>query len=180
MKAVMMGATLCALLFAGCHKKAVTQADSDVRSERAAIASAKLYPHPEEMESPFAPSGVFFLLERVSMETDSGVLSYLPGTKVIKSGNRYITSDGKQLTLKATQITNDLRIATKVAGNNPKLLAGIEASIRNTLATPNFMPPPAQDAPILARPNVERRADGNGASRPALDGDDRRPDRSRK
>jgi hypothetical protein len=181
MKAMMMGAALCALMFAGCNKKPVAEAEAETQSAPvAARASAGKYVAPEEMESPFAPPGVFFLLERVSLETDSGVLSYLPGTKVIKAGSRYITSEGKQLTLKAAQITNDLRIATKLAGNNPKLLAAIQTSVRNTLATPNYMPPPPKDAQVFAKPNVERRTDGNGSSRPTLDGDERRSDRNRK
>jgi hypothetical protein len=119
-------------------------------------AAGRALPHPEEMSSPFAPSGVFFLVSRASVETDSGVFNYLPGSKVLKSGSRYITFDGKQLNLRADQITNDLRIATKLAGNDPKLLAGIQASIRNTLATPNFMPAPAKEPQTFARPALER------------------------
>ena len=185
MKTTMVWVALCALMLAACDKKTTAQSDRSESSNSASGApsapSAKLYLPPEEMPSPFAPPGVFFLVTKVSMETDSGLFNYPPGTKVLKSGAKYTTFDGRQLSLRADQVTNDLRIATRVAGNSPKLQAAIQASIHNTLATPNFMPAPKPEPQLMARPEVARRTDGAaGSGRPVLDGDERKSDRSRK
>jgi len=64
-----------------------------------------------------APPGVYFLLQRVSFMTDSGVIGDSPGTRVmmIKGGNPMKVSDGQnQFDVDSTQVTNDIDIATRV------------------------------------------------------------------
>lgn len=183
MRTTILWVALCALTFSACDKKPAAQvgrSDSGSESRAGSMPTATNLPHPDEMTSPFAPQGVFFLLTRTSVETASGLFSYPAGTKVLKSGGKYVTFDGRQISLRADQVTNDLRIATRVAGNDPKVLAGIRASIQNSLATPNYMPPPTEAPQVFARPTVVRREDGLNPPKPALDGDERKADRSRK
>jgi hypothetical protein len=64
-----------------------------------------------------APPGIYFLLQRVSFMTDSGVVGDSPGTKVsmVKSGSPMKVSDGQnQFDVDPTEVTNDLDIATRV------------------------------------------------------------------
>src|SRR5438270_1501521 len=66
-----------------------------------------------------APEGTYFLLQRASLKTDSGVIGFAPGTKVtmIDKGDPMSTvSDGQyQFTVPSPQLTNDLDIAANAA-----------------------------------------------------------------
>ena len=66
-----------------------------------------------------APEGTYFLLERASLRTDSGVIGFAPGTKValLDQGDSAITvTDGQyRFTVPSSQLTNDLDIAASVA-----------------------------------------------------------------
>jgi hypothetical protein len=62
-----------------------------------------------------APEGTYFLLQRVSLQIDSGIVGFAPGTKVtlVEKGDPLCTvSDGHyQFALTCPQLTNDLDIA---------------------------------------------------------------------
>jgi len=85
-----------------------------------------------------APEGTYFLLQRVSLKIDSGVVGFAPGTKVtmIQQGNPLSTvTDGQyQFPVVSTQLTNDLNVAEDVAksdyANQAQIAAGIGQSVR--------------------------------------------------
>jgi len=85
-----------------------------------------------------APEGTYFLLRRVSLNIDSGVVGFAPGTKVtmIQQGDPLSTvSDGQyQFGVVSSQLTNDLNIAEDVAksdyANQAQIAAGIGQSVR--------------------------------------------------
>jgi len=70
-------------------------------------------------ERRLAPEGTYFLVERASLTTDSGVIGFAPGTKVtlLDQGDSASTvTDGQyQFTVPPSQLTNDLDIAASVA-----------------------------------------------------------------
>jgi hypothetical protein len=85
-----------------------------------------------------APEGTYFLLQRVSLKIDSGVVGFAPGTKVtlIERGEPLSTvTDGQyHFGVVSTQLTNDLNIAEDVAksdyANQAQIAAGIGQSVR--------------------------------------------------
>jgi len=85
-----------------------------------------------------APEGTYFLLRRVSLNIDSGVVGFAPGTKVtmIQQGDPLSTvTDGQyQFGVVSSQLTNDLNIAEDVAksdyANQAQIAAGIGQSVR--------------------------------------------------
>jgi len=64
-----------------------------------------------------APDGVYYLLERISITTDSGVIADIPGTKVTlekENGTTLTVTDGSNhFDVSNTQVTNDLDVAAK-------------------------------------------------------------------
>jgi hypothetical protein len=80
-----------------------------------------------------APEGTFFLLQRVSLKTDSGVVGFAPGTRVtlVDQGDSLSTvSDGEyQFTVASSQLTNDLDMAENVAKSDYTAQAQIAESI---------------------------------------------------
>jgi hypothetical protein len=66
-----------------------------------------------------APEGTYFLLQRVSLQIDSGIVGFAPGTKVtlVEKGDQLCTvSDGHyQFAITCPQLTNDLDIAENAA-----------------------------------------------------------------
>jgi hypothetical protein len=66
-----------------------------------------------------APEGTYFLLQRVSLQIDSGIIGFAPGTKVtlVEKGDPLCTvSDGHyQFAITCPQLTNDLDIAENAA-----------------------------------------------------------------
>jgi hypothetical protein len=80
-----------------------------------------------------APEGTYFLLQRVSLKTESGVIGFAPGTKVtiVDQGDSMSTvSDGAfQFTVASSQLTNDLDIAENVAKLDYAAQAQIAESI---------------------------------------------------
>jgi hypothetical protein len=84
-----------------------------------------------------APEGTCFLLQRVSLKTDSGVVGFAPGTKVIlvDQGDSLSTvSDGEyQFTVASSQLTNDLDMAENVAKSDYTAQAQIAEVIGRSL-----------------------------------------------
>src|SRR6218665_3711077 len=85
--------TACALLglaaFSACDKK--PQSGSTGTNSPAYAPPSTPEPHLVSAQ------GTYFLLKRVSTETDSGVINFQPGTKLIRVNDRYVTADGKRL-----------------------------------------------------------------------------------
>ncbi len=85
-----------------------------------------------------APDGTYFLLRRVSLNIDSGVVGFAAGTKVmmLKQGDPLSTvSAGKyQFSVAPSLLTNDLDIADGVAKSDyaaqAQIAAGIGQSVR--------------------------------------------------
>ena len=84
-------------------------------------------------EPRLAPEGTYFLLQRVSLKTDSGVVGFAPGTKVtmVNQGASMSTvSDGEyQFMVASSQLTNDLDMAENVAKTDYTAQAQIAESI---------------------------------------------------
>ena len=71
-----------------------------------------------------APIGIYYTLERISVETSSGLVAVHPGTKVNllarKPGGKLRLSDGAvDFVVNETQVTNDLDVAEAVAKKHP-------------------------------------------------------------
>src|SRR5438094_2853895 len=85
-----------------------------------------------------APEGTYFLLQRVSLKIDSGVVGFAPGTKVtlVERGVPLsVVSDGQyQFSVAPSLLTNDLDIADGVAKSDyaaqAQIAAGIGRSVR--------------------------------------------------
>jgi hypothetical protein len=78
---------------------------------RVAIASPTPYRN-------LAPEGTYFLIERISVMTDSGVVGVPPGTivKLVSAGPAMRVSDGKnEFEVRSTQLTNDYDVALLAA-----------------------------------------------------------------
>ena len=68
-------------------------------------------------ERRIAPDGTFYTIQRISVMTDAGVFSVLPGTKVtvVRPGPPLHVTDGKQqFDVTPEQVTNDLDVANRV------------------------------------------------------------------
>lgn len=73
---------------------------------------------PPEGEKQVAPPGVFYMLERVSIETDTGIRAVIPGEKMMllkrNDDGTLKLNDGKSdFVVKETQVTNDLQLAVE-------------------------------------------------------------------
>jgi hypothetical protein len=160
-------ALLAVLVCAGC-KKPVAEAPPpepppEVPAAPPAPASAThvpATPAPRVVEATPAPNyfatpGVFFLIGKASIETDSGITGLPPGTQLQQTGpNEYTTLDGHKLTLRPDQVTNDLRIAQHLAGAD----AAAQRAVRQMQAPRRSAPPPTTvaatpaPAPPASRP----------------------------
>lgn len=149
MKKITMACLLAGLALASCRKSPQAQE----APERIVLST----PEPHLV----APPGAFFLTKKISMETDSGIINFRPGTKVNRVGNRYVTADGKQLTLSANQMTNNLQLAQRAAGDDAKAVAIIQAATRTARAT--------QPAP--AATSSETAPQGQSTAAPAKEAD---------
>lgn len=78
---------------------------------------------------------VFYLKERVSVETDSGLMSVLPGTKVTqvsesKSGVKVKTAQGAVFVVRSTQLTADSDEGNRLAQTD----AATQAALRSQMS----------------------------------------------
>jgi hypothetical protein len=81
-------------------------------------------PAPQPEESRYAPPGIYYMLERVSVETDRGVKAVDAGEEVklmMRKGGGVmrVTIDGKDFDVKEGQVTNDLHVVRELAKKAP-------------------------------------------------------------
>src|SRR5437667_2510014 len=111
------------------------------RPTPAKVQVAKPTPAPRSAavkEPRLAPEGTYFLIRRVSLKIDSGVVGFAPGTKVtlVERGVPLsVVSDGQyQFSVAPSLLTNDLDIADGVAKSDyaaqAQIAAGIGQSVR--------------------------------------------------
>jgi hypothetical protein len=67
-------------------------------------------------EKKVAPPGVFYMVDRISFETDSGIRAINPGEQVkllqrMKNGRMKVMQGTDEFEVKETQVTNDLEVA---------------------------------------------------------------------
>ncbi len=107
-------------LAAGCTKtdKTVTEEDEDEPIVEATPAPAEEVTIAEATPPPkrFAPEGVFYLITKKSIETDSGIVGFRPGTPAqLQPDGKYLV-EGRTMELLPNEITNDLDLAARYAG----------------------------------------------------------------
>lgn len=99
-------------------------------------------PEPVAVTTPapnyFAPDGVYFLLEPTSVETPEGVSGLKPGTRLQRIGSGKYSTSGHEIALRDDQVTNDLRIAQRIAGAD----AAAQAALRRAMAADTTAPAP--------------------------------------
>jgi hypothetical protein len=137
---------LAPLLFSSCRKPIAEAPVTEPAPEAAVATPTPATPMPKVVEATpapnyLAPTGVFFLVTQVSVETPSGITGLRPGTQVQQTGpNEFLGPEGHKLTLRPDQVTNDLRIAQQIAGAD----AATQAALRRMSA------PPPPKAPTTA------------------------------
>lgn len=152
-----------ALALAGCDKPT---ASNEPAPEPAAPAPPAPVPAPAKPAPPIAPvaaaavalepvrelapAGVFFLTQSVSVETDSGIARLLPGQRLalVKPGT--YTADGRQLTLRDDQVTNDLALARQFASLDARAQAALHGSLKRAADTADAAKAAAQAVPPSA------------------------------
>jgi len=90
-------------------------------------------PAPPAVVKHLAPQGVYYLVERISITTDSGIVGVSPGTKVTfvrDLGNAWLMTNGKtQFEVTQDQVTNDLDVAKAVFANDQTALKAVADGI---------------------------------------------------
>lgn len=76
----------------------------------------------------FAPEGVYFLLAATSVETEDGIVGFKPGSEALKQANGKYRVGEHDVELHADQLTNDLRIAGRLASADAAAQAAIRSS----------------------------------------------------
>jgi len=115
---------------------------------------------PQAQQHILAPKGIYFLLERVSVTTDSGIFSAPVGTKVIEisttaSGMR-VTDGQHQFNITPAQVTNDMTLADQLANSDHATQARLKASLaqqaKNQLARETAQIKQSASQPTLQQP----------------------------
>ena len=98
-----------------------------------AVAAASPTPTPVRAKQ-FAPKGVYFLLQRVSITTDSGIIGIDPGTKVTlvkdKITSLLVTDGQTQFEVTRDQVTNDMDAADAASKHSQASDAAVAESVR--------------------------------------------------
>jgi hypothetical protein len=124
---------------------------------------AAVTPRPKRL----APPGTFYLVQALSVTTDTGVTDLPPGTEVQHIGDApglivVQCRDGTKFSAYPAQITNDLDVA------NAAVLT-YSAAIRNLTRAPvpqaqAYQPPPQPQAPVRGRPLANSTVDPQRAA----------------
>ena len=86
---------------------------------------------PPTPQKNLAPAGTFYIVQRVTVTTDSGITGIAPGTRVtmVSPGPPMQVSDGQnQFAVQPEQVTNDLDIAARVYYADRNAQAAVNAS----------------------------------------------------
>jgi hypothetical protein len=151
-------AILAAMTFAACNKpvadeepepEPVVRATPPPATPVATPAIAAATPEPNY----FAPPGVYYLVNAASVETPEGIVGLTPGAKLQKVGPGKFTAAGHQLDLRESQVTNDLRIAQRVAGADQAAQAALRQAMA-AAAAQAANPSNANPAAPTATPNT--------------------------
>lgn len=124
------------------------------------IAAAAPAPHR------LAPPGVYYLRERVSVTTDTGVTGISPGTRVIvlTAGTPMRVTDGQsEFTVMASQVTNDMDLAAQLGSQDREAQAALWQAQRAPQGAIPPPPPPEAIAAAAEAPPVPA-----AASRPVI------------
>jgi hypothetical protein len=176
------------LLVAGCKKPIAENPPEPPDSEVAALTPATPPPLaapavPEATTPPdhLAPPGVYFLLGKASVETDSGIIGLRPGARIQETGpGEYASVEGHKLPLRPDQVTNDLRIVQQIIGadaaaQNALRQMQAQQAVRPTVPvapTPTIPAPKVSSAPVpTQRPTTSLGGSGSlGASHTRVQG----------
>ena len=136
--AVRMAATLAVASFAACNKPIADEDQSDSKPVVAELTPPTTPVEPPPVATPepnyFAPPGIYFLIASAAVETPDGIVGLKPGTRVQKVEPGKYTADGHQLALRDSQVTNDMRIAQRVAGADQAAQAALRQSMQAAAA----------------------------------------------
>ena len=123
----MTGIVLIGLLILSCSKRLNSQLAADSPSPSTPTASPISAESPAVVAKPseyhrLAQPGVLYLLEYVSLKSDTGVIGFAPGTRlhlVEDKGDTIVVSDGRtKLEVAEDKLTNDLDIAALAANQD--------------------------------------------------------------
>jgi hypothetical protein len=132
---------------------------------------------PQSQQPVLAPKGVYYLLERVSVTTDSGIFSAPVGTKVTEIKTTVtgmaVTDGQHQFNITPSQVTNDMTVASQLANHDratqarlkadlaqqakiyqEKETASIKQSAAQSATLQQAAPPQEQAAPIPSTDNL--------------------------
>jgi hypothetical protein len=121
--------------------------------------TATAEPLPTPRPNYFAPEGVYFLIGSISIETDEGIERINPGARLERQPDgSYTDSRGRTFKLRADEVTNDLRVAQRIAGAD----AANQAAIRQQLTAAAQSRRPASTA--ATKPGSSARPPQPGAA----------------
>lgn len=106
----------------------------------------------------FAPAGVFYLTQPVSIMSDDGIRSLTPGTQVHmvsqdSTGTKVKTADGAETVVQPNQITNNLDIGERLAAQfSAGQRAGAQARAQAAASVAASQASAAQAAPAAPNP----------------------------
>jgi hypothetical protein len=134
--------------FAACDKPTADQGPPDaelpVVAQSTPVATPVATPAVATPEpNYFAPPGVYYLLGAVSVETPDGIVGLTPGARLLKIAPGKYAAGGHQLELRDSQVTNDMRIAQRVAGADQAAQAALRQARQSVANAPRANAPTA-------------------------------------
>jgi hypothetical protein len=85
-----------------------------------------------------SPPGIFYLVQRVSVKTNSGVVGYAPGTRVKlieERGDRLLVTDGEsKIEVDGDKVTNDMDLAELAAKKDERSQQAIQEYFKSQQA----------------------------------------------
>lgn len=125
------------------RQKPVEPAPPDATVAAAASGPSATKPAPKTR---LAPEGTFYLIERISVVTDSGTVGVGAGTKVtvVKGGTRMRVTDGRNVfDVSSAQLTRDIDLAGRIY--SAVLQKRVPARVGGVPARPAALPRPPQE-----------------------------------
>ena len=90
-------------------------------------------PVPTVKAARFAPEGVFYTLNRISITNDDGIIGIAPGTEVSVIGRNgpqmHVTDGTHKFDVSESNLTNNLDVADKIRGGDATSQASIKAQL---------------------------------------------------